>query len=96
MEVPGEAELGGCRSERPGGRRRLHLEEVLVERDPQSQISQALHGCPAKKQVQRSDDDPLAYDVTYHEDHTGLQQPREEELEQGDAMQRDQEQSAAA
>ncbi|XP_042465674.1 probable inactive leucine-rich repeat receptor kinase XIAO [Zingiber officinale] len=55
----------------------------------------ALHGCPAKKQVQRSGDDPLAYDVTYHEDHTCLQQPREE-LEQGDVMQRDQEQSAAA
>ncbi|KAG6523424.1 hypothetical protein ZIOFF_013281 [Zingiber officinale] len=45
--------------------------------------------------LQRSGDDPLAYDVTYHEDHTCLQQPREE-LEQGDVMQRDQEQSAAA
>ncbi|XP_074555804.1 transcription factor WRKY19-like [Curcuma longa] len=56
----------------------------------------ASHGCPAKKQVQRSEDDPSVYDVTYHEDHTCLQQPREEKEEQGGAMQGHQEQSAEA
>ncbi|KAG6523426.1 hypothetical protein ZIOFF_013283 [Zingiber officinale] len=100
MEVPGEAELGVRRSERPGGGRRLHMEENSVAVDlirpkPFSRAffdrrrayfrcaHRASRGCPAKKQVQRSDDDPSVYDVTYHGDHTCLEQ-------------HDQEQSAAA
>ncbi|KAG6523427.1 hypothetical protein ZIOFF_013284 [Zingiber officinale] len=55
------------------------------------------HSCPAKKQVQRSDNDPSVYDLTYHDNHTCLQHPGEEEEQGGaNAMQRDQEQSTAA
>ncbi|KAG6523421.1 hypothetical protein ZIOFF_013278 [Zingiber officinale] len=67
MEVPGEAELAFL------DRRRAYFRCA----------HRASHGCPAKKQVQRSDDDPSVYDVTYHGDHTCLEQ-------------HDQEQSAAA
>ncbi|XP_074560354.1 transcription factor WRKY19-like [Curcuma longa] len=79
--------------------RKYGQKEILGAKYPRAYFRcarRASHGCPAKKQVQRSEDDPSVYDVTYHEDHTCLQQPREEKEEQGGAMQGQQEQSAAA
>ncbi|XP_074592393.1 transcription factor WRKY19-like [Curcuma longa] len=80
--------------------RKYGQKKILGAKYPRSYFRcahRASHGCPAKKQVQRSDDDPSVYDVTYDDVHTCLEQPREEE--QGGArgaMQHDQEQSAAA
>ncbi|XP_074555803.1 transcription factor WRKY19-like [Curcuma longa] len=80
--------------------RKYGQKEILGAKYPRAYFRcthRTSQGCPAKKQVQRSDDDPSVYDVTYHEDHTCIEQPREEE--QGGAhgaMQHDQEHSAAA
>ncbi|XP_042460825.1 transcription factor WRKY19-like [Zingiber officinale] len=66
--------------------RKYGQKEILGAKYPRAYFRcahRASHGCPAKKQVQRSDDDPSVYDVTYHGDHTCLEQ-------------HDQEQSAAA
>ncbi|XP_042466419.1 transcription factor WRKY19-like [Zingiber officinale] len=66
--------------------RKYGQKEILGAKYPRAYFRcahRASRGCPAKKQVQRSDDDPSVYDVTYHGDHTCLEQ-------------HDQEQSAAA
>ncbi|XP_042460824.1 transcription factor WRKY19-like [Zingiber officinale] len=82
--------------------RKYGQKEILGAKYPRAYFRCAhrgSHSCPAKKQVQRSDNDPSVYDVTYHDYHTCLQQlEEEEEEEQGgaNAMQRDQEQSTAA
>ncbi|KAG6507610.1 probable WRKY transcription factor 41 [Zingiber officinale] len=39
-------------------------------------------GCPATKQVQRSDDDPLLFDITYLGTHSCLQRPQNKEQQQ--------------
>lgn len=39
-------------------------------------------GCPATKQVQRSDDDPLLFDITYLGTHSCLQRPQNEQQRQ--------------
>ncbi|XP_042466417.1 transcription factor WRKY19-like isoform X1 [Zingiber officinale] len=81
--------------------RKYGQKEILGAKYPRAYFRCAhrdSHSCTAKKQVQRSDNDPSVYDVTYHDYHTCLQQQEEEEEEQGgaNAMQRDQEQSTAA
>ncbi|XP_042460820.1 transcription factor WRKY19-like isoform X1 [Zingiber officinale] len=66
--------------------RKYGQKEILGAKYPRAYFRcahRASHGCPAKKQVQRSDDDPSVHVVTYHGDHTCLEQ-------------HDQEQSAAA
>ncbi|KAG6506216.1 transcription factor WRKY19-like [Zingiber officinale] len=65
--------------------RKYGQKEILGAKYPRAYFRcthSASLGCPAKKQVQRSDDDLLVFDVTYHELHTCLQQRREQE-EQG-------------
>ncbi|XP_042460102.1 transcription factor WRKY19-like [Zingiber officinale] len=80
--------------------RKYGQKEILRAKYPRAYFRCAhrdSHSCPAKKQVQRSDNDPSVYDLTYHDYHTCLQQPGEEEEQGGaNAMQRDQEQSTAA
>ncbi|XP_042466416.1 transcription factor WRKY19-like isoform X2 [Zingiber officinale] len=80
--------------------RKYGQKEILGAKYPRAYFRcthRTSHGCPAKKQVQRSDDDPSVYDVTYHANHTCLEQPREEEKGgAGGAIQHDLGQSAAA
>ncbi|XP_074556142.1 transcription factor WRKY19-like [Curcuma longa] len=80
--------------------RKYGQKEILGAKYPRAYFrcaQRASHGCPAKKQVQRSDDDPSVYDVTYQDDHTCLEQPRgEEQCGARGPIQHDQEQSAAA
>ncbi|XP_074573657.1 transcription factor WRKY19-like [Curcuma longa] len=78
--------------------RKYGQKEILGAKYPRAYFRcahSASHGCPAKKQVQRSDDDLLVFDVTYHGHHTCLQQPREQGSD-SHAMCERQEQSMAA
>ncbi|XP_052184363.1 WRKY transcription factor 55-like [Diospyros lotus] len=53
--------------------RKYGQKEILNSRFPRSYFRcthQKLYQCPAKKQVQRLDDDPFTFEVTYRGDHT--------------------------
>ncbi|KAF5453754.1 hypothetical protein F2P56_028629 [Juglans regia] len=53
--------------------RKYGQKEILGSRFPRSYYRcthQKLYQCPAKKQVQRLDDDPSTFEVTYRADHT--------------------------
>ncbi|KAJ4720243.1 putative WRKY transcription factor [Melia azedarach] len=53
--------------------RKYGQKEILNSRYPRSYYRcthQKLYQCPAKKRVQRLDDDPYTFEITYHGDHT--------------------------
>ncbi|EEF41581.1 hypothetical protein RCOM_0689810 [Ricinus communis] len=53
--------------------RKYGQKEILGSKYPRSYYRcthQKLYHCPAKKQVQRLDDDPYTFEVTYRDDHT--------------------------
>ncbi|KAJ8771017.1 hypothetical protein K2173_023342 [Erythroxylum novogranatense] len=55
------------------GWRKYGQKEILGSKFPRAYFRcthQKLYQCPAKKQVQRLDDDPLTYEVTYRGEHT--------------------------
>ncbi|KAK2637243.1 hypothetical protein Ddye_032035 [Dipteronia dyeriana] len=52
--------------------RKYGQKEILNSKFPRSYYRcthQKMYNCPAKKQVQRLDDDPYTFEVTYHDDH---------------------------
>ncbi|KAK3230410.1 hypothetical protein Dsin_002291 [Dipteronia sinensis] len=53
--------------------RKYGQKEILNSKFPRSYYRcthQKMYNCPAKKQVQRLDDDPYTFEVTYHDEHT--------------------------
>jgi hypothetical protein len=63
----------GCAADDGHSWRKYGQKDILGTKHPRAYYRcthRNSQGCPATKQVQRTDDDPAAFDVVYHGDHT--------------------------